>query len=685
MASRGSRKTGGGRREPGTNSGRTRGASPTGGGTTRKTSGRQGRTAQKAAATARSNAKRTDVPSRSKASPSRRPTKAGGGRTRPARRAPRRRPVWLRLIQISLVVAIWSTVALAGAVAWYAYDLPNVQDAARQARPAGITVLAADGTPLAAAGPIHGDPVTVATLPPSLVQAVLDTEDRRFYRHFGVDLIGVARAVFVNLTEGRLVQGGSTITQQVAKNLFLTHDRTIRRKVQEVLLALWLEHTFTKAQILDLYLNRVYLGAGTYGMDAAARRYFRRPATQVTPYQAAILAGLMKAPSRLNPAANPDLAHARAREVLGNMVEAGHLDPADARRIAHEGRPGLALARGQGSGGRYFADWVLERVDGHVGVPDRDLVVQTTLRPAVQRAAERALAQVLDSDGRARGATQGAVVVLASNGAVLAMVGGRDYRASQFNRATQARRQPGSAFKPVVFLAGLEAGLTPYSVVADAPVTVRGWTPENHDHRFRGPISLTEALAESVNTVAVRVTERAGRQRVARVARRLGLTEVDTEAPSLALGTTEVSPLNLTAAYAAMANGGVAAFPHGIARILDRDGRVLYQRRAAGAPPRVMDARHAATLRDMLRAVVTGGTGRGAQPETPGLVAHGKTGTTQSFRDAWFVGFVRDSTDGGQAVAGVWLGDDRARPMDDVTGGTLPAAVFKTLFETWRP
>jgi len=576
-------------------------------------------------------------------------------------------------------------VALAGVVAWYAYDLPNVEQAARQPRPAGITILAADGTPLAAAGPIHGDPVTVATLPPTLVLAVLDTEDRRFYRHFGIDLIGVARAVFVNVTEGRLSQGGSTITQQVAKNLFLSHDRTVRRKVQEVLLALWLENTFTKDQILDLYLNRVYLGAGTYGMDAAARRYFRRPATQVTPYQAAVLAGLMKAPSRLNPAANPDLAHARAREVLGNMVEAGDLEPAEAERIAREGRPTLALARGQGSGGRYFADWVLDRVDGHVGSPGRDLVVQTTLRPSVQKAAEQALARVLDREGRARRATQGAVLVLAPNGAVLAMVGGRDYRASQFNRATQARRQPGSAFKPVVFLAGLEAGLRPDSVLPDAPVTVRGWTPENYDNHFRGPISLTEALAESVNTVAVRVTEHAGRTRVVRVARRLGLTEVESEAPSLALGTAEVSPLDLTAAYAAMANGGRAAFPHGIARILDREGRVLYQRQAAGAPPRVMEAGHAKALRGMLRAAVTGGTGRAAQPATPGLIAYGKTGTTQDFRDAWFVGFVRDSRDDGLAVAGVWLGNDRARPMDDVTGGTLPAAVFKALFETWRP
>ncbi|MBB4266941.1 PBP1A family penicillin-binding protein [Roseospira visakhapatnamensis] len=582
-------------------------------------------------------------------------------------------------------MVIWSAVVLAGVIGWYAYDLPNVQEAAARPRPASMVVQAVDGTPLAAVGPIHGDPVSVATLPPILVRAVLATEDRRFHHHFGVDPIGVTRAIIVNVTQGRFVQGGSTITQQVAKNLFLTHARTLRRKVQEVLLALWLEHTFTKEQILDLYLNRVYLGAGTYGMDAAARRYFRRPATQVTPYQAAVLAGLMKAPSRLNPATSPDRAHARAREVLGNLVETGDLDAAQAARIAREGRSDLALARGRGSGGRYFAGWVMDRVDGHVGTPGRDLVVETTLRPAVQHAAEQALSTVLEREGRARGATQGAVVVLDPGGAVLAMVGGRDFRASQFNRAAQARRQPGSAFKPVVFLAGLEAGLRPDTVIPDAPVRVRGWAPENHDGRFRGPISLTEALAHSVNTVAVRVAETAGRARVARVARRLGLTEVDTEDPSLALGTTEVSPLNLTAAYAAIANGGTAAFPHGITRILDREGRVLYRRQASGTPPRVMAPGHAADLRAMLRAVVTGGTGRAAQPRGPGLIAAGKTGTTQAFRDAWFVGFVQDTTDGGLAVAGVWMGDDRARAMDGVTGGTLPAAVFKALFESWRP
>ncbi|MBB4285931.1 transglycosylase domain-containing protein [Roseospira goensis] len=651
------------------------------------------------AATGRAAAKKT--PARKPASPpktrpktpparSRTPPAKPAARTARGRRAPARRRGWpsrlWRLTSWTLVGTIWTAVALALLVGWYAYDLPDVREAATRVRPAGITVLADDGTPLAVAGEVHGETVTVATLPPALIQAVLATEDRRFYHHWGVDPFGIARAIVVNLRAGAVVQGGSTITQQVAKTLFLSHDRTLRRKVQELLLALWLEATFSKDQILGLYLNRVYLGAGTYGMDAAARRFFRRPATAVGPYQAAVLAGLMKAPSRLNPAANPDLAHARAREVLGNMVEAGYLEAATADRLAREGRPTLALARGAGAGGRYFGAWVLGRVDGYVGAVDRDLVVETTLRPAAQAAAEAALAAVLDDpDVRARGATQGAVVVLDRRGAVLAMVGGRDWAASPFNRAAQARRQPGSAFKPVVWLAGLEAGLTPDSVIEDAPVTVRGWSPRNHDNRYRGPVTLTTALAQSVNTVAVRIAEHAGRDRVARVARRLGLTTVDTTDPSMALGTIEVSPLDMTAAYAPFANGGRAVLPHGVVRIRDRSGAVVHQRRALGEAPRVVSAAHEAAIRRMLRAVVTRGTGRAAQPAPgAGLSVFGKTGTTQAFRDAWFVGFVETAA-GGVALAGVWIGDDQGRPMDGLGGGGPAAAVFRDLFARWRP
>ncbi|MBB4312320.1 transglycosylase domain-containing protein [Roseospira marina] len=584
------------------------------------------------------------------------------------------------------MASIWSVVALGCVILFYAYDLPDIGDATARVRPAGITVEAADGTPLAVAGEVYGDPVSVETAPPILVKAVLATEDRRFRDHWGVDPLGVARAMVVNVRAGHVVQGGSTITQQVAKTLFLTNDRTLRRKVQEVLLALWLEATFSKDQILGLYLNRVYLGAGVWGMDAAARRYFRRPLREITPYQAAVLAGLMKAPSRYNPAANPDQAHARALEVLGNLVETGVLTQAEAARLAAEGRPSLALARGAGSGARYFTDWVLDNVRGYVGVFDRDLRVRTTLEPAAQAAAEAALAGVLnDPDTRARGATQGAVVVLDPQGAVLAMVGGKSWRDSPFNRAVQARRQPGSAFKPMVWLAGLEAGLTPDTRIEDAPVSVGGWSPRNANGRYRGPVTMADALAASINTVAVRIAMQAGRDRVARVARRLGLTAVDGADASMVLGTSEVSPLDLTAAYAPFVNGGYAAIPHGVARVDARDGTAVYARRRQGDPPRVVAPDHVEAMRAMLRGVVAYGTGRSAQPAAArGLTAYGKTGTTQDYRDAWFVGFVRDGV-GRAAVAGVWIGDDDGRPMNHLGGGGPAAAVFRSLFERWRP
>jgi penicillin-binding protein 1A len=586
----------------------------------------------------------------------------------------------------TLVGAIWGLVALASLVAWYAYDLPDLDAAVTASRPPGLTVVAADGTGVASAGQVHGQAVTVADVPPILIQAVLATEDRRFRDHWGVDPWGILRAAWANVRAGGVVQGGSTLTQQVAKTLFLGPDRTLRRKVQEALLALWLDHELSKDRILELYLNRVYLGAGTYGMDAAARRYFRRPAGDLTAYQAAVLAGLMKAPSRLNPAADPDAAHARAREVLGNLVETGQMTRTEAERIAAEGRPDLALARGAGTAGRYFGDWVLSRVDGHVGVLNDDLTVRTTLIPAAQRAAEAALRGVLaDPEVAAGGATQGAVVVMAPDGAVLAMVGGRDYADSQFNRAAQARRQPGSAFKPVVWLAALEAGLTPDSTVQDAPVTVRGWSPRNHDGRYRGPVTLTEALAASINTVAVRLTEQAGRARVARLARRLGLTEIDTEAPSMALGTIEVSPLALTAAYAPFVNGGRVVFPHGIRTVTNRAGAAVYRRVPSADPPRVASQAHARAMRRMLRAVVGWGTGQAAQPPaSTGLTAYGKTGTTQESRDAWFVGFVEDDR-GHAALAGVWIGDDQGRPMTDIGGGGPAAHVFADLFARWQP
>jgi len=546
-------------------------------------------------------------------------------------------------------------------------DLPDVDKAFNATRKPTVTVLAADGAVLARSGDVYGRLARLEQLPPALPAAVLATEDRRFYSHFGIDLIGLARAMVANIQAGKIVQGGSTITQQVAKNLFLTPERTIRRKFQELLLALWLEQKFSKGQILTIYLNRVYLGSGTYGVDAAARKYFGRPATAVSTYQAAMLAGLLKAPSSYNPIANPVRARARANQVLKNMVASGALSPARARRAGAErsrARSGVGLR-----GGRYFIDWVLEQVSGYVNPGDRDLVVQTTLNPGLQRLAEREVEKALAAKGKKAAIGQAALVAMTPSGAVRAMVGGRSYAASQFNRATQAGRQPGSAFKPFVYLAGLESGLRPDSVLVDEPVAIGNWRPANFNRRFQGPVRLRDALARSINTVAVKVGEKAGRGNVIATARRLGLMGNFKPTPSLALGVGEVRLLELTAAYAPFANGGAGVWAYGIEEIRDAGGRTLYRRGGSG-PGRVVAAEHVAAINDMLSAAVAEGTGKKADIGRPQA---GKTGTSQNFRDAWFIGYTAD------LVTGVWMGNDDARPMNKVTGGGAPAELWRAV------
>ena len=584
------------------------------------------------------------------------------GATRKAR--PGRRGWWTTLFKWGATAAVWGVLFVAGLVAWYATDLPDVDKALAATRQPTVRILSASGAPLATFGDIHGPAARLDQVPRTLVQAVLSTEDRRFYRHYGIDPIGLVRAALANLRAGRIVQGASTITQQAAKNLFLTPERTLKRKVQEVLLALWLENRFTKDQILTVYLNRVYLGAGVYGVEAAARRYFGIPARRLSLYQAAMLAGLLKAPSRYNPVHHPKRAAGRTAQVLANMVAAGAITPAEAKAAKGHRRPAAASAARTG---RHFADWIMEQVGSYVSPGDRDLSVLTTLDRRLQGRTEALVAALLSGPGAKAGATQAAVVVVAPDGAVKAMVGGRDYGASQFNRATQARRQPGSAFKPLVYLAGLESGLTPATRLVDGPVAVGNWRPRNFDGRFRGAVSLRDALARSINTVAVTVAERAGRPRVVAAARRLGISTPLPASPSLALGAAEVSLIELTAAYGAFANGGIGVWSHGIAEIRDGAERLLY-RRAGSGPGRVMEPRHAAAMTDMLAAAVREGTGRAAALSRP---AAGKTGTSQDFRDAWFVGYTA------QFIAGVWMGNDDGRPMKGVTGGGLPARLWR--------
>ncbi len=569
------------------------------------------------------------------------------------------------LLRMALLLGIWGGFLGALFLAWCAYDLPGLDRLnALRGRPS-VALIAIDGSLIASYGDFHGANVLLRDLPPHLPAAILATEDRRFYGHFGVDPVGLARAIYINIREGELVQGGSTITQQLAKNVFLTPERTLHRKGQEMLLAFMLERNFTKDQILELYLNRVYFGAGAYGVDAAARKYFQKPAAEVTLIEAAMLAGLLKAPSRFNPFNDKDQAKARARLVIRNMLAAGHLGEAEAEAAATLSTPVLAPgARGQI--GRHFADWVVDQVASYVGYGQADLVVDTTLDPAMQRLAEIEVERIMAAEGPAMNASQAALVAMTPDGAVRAMVGGTDYRMSQFNRATQAQRQPGSAFKTFVYLAAFEHGLTPESRFFDGPIAIGDWRPGNYQDKYLGEVDLRQAFARSLNSVAVQVSERVGRENVIEAAARLGLTDKLDAVPALALGVGETTLLELTGAYSTFANVGRGVWPRGIERIRLADGTILYERSGQG-PGRVVGASAVNAMLDVMGAVTDWGTAKRAKLDRP---TYGKTGTSQEFRDAWFIGLT------GDLVTGIWVGNDDGAPMEKVTGGSLPVTIW---------
>ena len=576
------------------------------------------------------------------------------------------------LFKWGLTAAIWCFVLLGVLVAYYAYDLPSVDSALQVVRRPSVTILATDGSRLASSGDVQGETVQVAELPAYLPQAVIATEDRRFYDHSGIDIIGVGRAMVINIMAGRIVQGGSTISQQAAKNLFLSPARTLRRKIQELLLAFWLEQKFTKDQILTIYLNRVYLGAGSYGVEAAARKYFGVSARRISLYQAAVLAGLLKAPSRLSPSRNPKAAAKRARVVLANMVAAGYLTKAQAAQ-GRKATDRLAKRRIPTRIGRHFADWIIDRLPGFIGPLAGDIVVKTTLDAGMQKSAEQIVDQVLNRSGRKKNVEQAGLLVMTPDGAIKSMVGGRNYAQSQFNRVSQALRQPGSAFKPMVYLAGLEAGMTPDTHMVDSPVEIAGWRPKNYNNKFLGDMTLRQALSRSVNSIAVKVSENIGRRQVIKAARRLGITAKLPEAPSLALGVAEISLLEMTSAYAVFANGGLGVWAYGVEEIADRKGKILY-RRSGDGPGRIVEAGVIAKMNDMLSQVMKTGTGKSARlnvSKSQPRPTAGKTGTSQDFRDAWFIGY------SAQLVGGVWVGNDNGKPMKRVTGGGLPADIWR--------
>ncbi len=577
--------------------------------------------------------------------------------------AKKRFGIW-RLVYWALIGVLWLGLAFAGLVFVYALDLPDTDDLWKTGSRPELSIYARDDALVARRGRQSGRALRYEDFPPHLINAVTAIEDRRFFTHFGLDPRGLARAMLANLRAGGLVQGGSTLTQQLAKNVFLTPERSFKRKIQELLLAFWLEAHFTKADIFALYMNRVYFGSGAYGVQAAAETYFNRPVQNLTIGEAAMLAGLLKAPSRYAPTRDPKAAQARARVVIAAMRAAGHLSREAATDLATQS---VSLTNRSTDAAHYAVDWTLDQLPDYVGRPRADLDIITSLDPKMQLAAEQAVSAVMTADGEARNAGQAAMVVMSPDGAILAMVGGRAYRASPFNRAVQARRQPGSAFKPMVYLAALENGLKPDDEFDDAPFSVGDWAPRNYDEKYRGRVSASAALAMSLNTVAVQVSEQTGRDKVIDMARRLGLSGRLRAHPSLALGSFEVSLLELTAAYAHFANGGRRVVPHIIDTVISASGEVLYDR-LPPPPMQIIAPHHIGALNAMLRASVMEGTGRAAALENIDIA--GKTGTSQNWRDAWFIGY------SGALVVGVWVGNDNGNAMARVTGGGLPARIW---------
>ena len=605
------------------------------------------------------------------------PPKARGGSRRhdgpPARTKgkPRRgkrtkgRSRFGRLIYWSAVLALWAIICVIGIMVWIGVHLPPIQSLEIPKRPPSVLITGANGATLATRGDMGGAAVPLHELPDYVPKAFIAIEDRRFYAHHGVDPLGITRALIADVLRRGASQGGSTITQQLAKNLFLTQERTISRKAQEVVLAFWLEHKYSKAQILELYLNRVYFGAGAYGVEGAAQRYFGKSARHLTLAEAAMLAGLVQSPSRLAPSHNPDGAERRARIVLADMAEQ-KLASDDAVRVALA-HPAHAVKAATTGSGNYVADWVMDAVNDIIGSFDEDIVVETSIDPSLQGAAERALSETLTLKGEKFGVGEGALVAMTPDGVVRALVGGKSYAESQFNRAIAAKRQPGSAFKAFVYLTALEHGLTPDTIREDGPIVVKGWKPENYEHEYMGAVTLTQALANSLNTVSVRLTLEFTPAAVIRTAYRLGISSLLEPNASIALGTSEVSPLELVSAYATFANGGFAVSPHVVERVRSADGKTLYAR-PAQALGRVVDARYVAMMNAMMHETLVSGTARHA--ELPGWLAAGKTGTSQDYRDAWFIGYTP------HLVTGVWLGNDDNSPTHKATGGGLPVEIW---------
>ncbi|MBV9550080.1 MAG: PBP1A family penicillin-binding protein [Alphaproteobacteria bacterium] len=567
---------------------------------------------------------------------------------------------------IVVMFAIWGLIFGAVIFSHFISGLPDVRNLMKQGPSQDVTILDDRGRLIARRGLTQGEMIAVADLPDYVPNAFIAIEDRRFRSHFGIDPMGLSRAAIRNMLTGHVVQGGSTLTQQLAKNLFLSPSRTFERKLQEAALAVYLESRYSKDQILGLYLNKVYFGGGVYGIEAAAEKFFGKHASELGLTEAAMLAGSVKAPAKYNPLADADASQQRAQVVLKAMESAGFIDQ-ETRAAAAQTRPRVMRASATPGSG-YFADWVISQLNSVIGTSPEPVVVETSFDLQTQSLAEAALQRGLSRDGEKLHAGQGALVAMTPDGAVRAMVGGRSYAASSFNRASDAVRQPGSAFKPFVYLTAFEHGRAPDDVMHDGPVTIGTWTPADFEDEYQGDMPLVKAFAVSSNSIAAQLTEEVGARAVAATARRLGVTSPLDAVASLALGTSGVTPLELTGAYAVFANGGEAVAPFGIVKVRTMSGKLLYQR-PARKQEAVISPENEAAMTRLMHETVASGTGKAAAlGERP---VAGKTGTTQDFHDAWFIGFTAD------LVCGVWIGNDDSAPMKHATGGGLPAHVFQ--------
>ncbi|MBE0578253.1 PBP1A family penicillin-binding protein [Devosia sp.] len=587
------------------------------------------------------------------------------GKAQPARKKRSRRGGFLMgLLWWGFVACLWGGIAVIGVIVYYGAQLPSSNTWAIPDRPPNIRILAADGSLISNRGATGGEAITYRELPYYVPAAIIASEDRRFMQHFGVDPLGLISVAIESVQAGDVTRGASTITQQVAKNLFLTPDQTLGRKVQEAILAVWLEQNYTKEEILELYMNRVYFGAGATGIEAAAQTYFGISARNLSLGQAAMLAGILPAPSAYNPKSNPERAIERQRLSLNAMARDGFITPEEA--AAAQIDPSQSVRTRVAGSEDYVADWVESLMTAYIGEIKDDVVVQTTIDFKMQKDAEFIVKELVASEGPKRGFSQGALVAMDVDGTVRAMVGGVDYQASQYNRAVTAKRQPGSTFKPFVYMAAMEKGYTPDTLAEDAQFEYNGWSPRNASGKYAGTVTLRQGLAYSLNTIAARLAIDVTPQAVIDVATRMGISSPLTAVPSIALGTQEVNLLELTSAYAPFANGGMGVIPNVITSISSKSGEVLYQASDAG-PGRVIAPNILAEMNDMLKTAVEVGTGKGAN--LGGWQFAGKTGTSQSARDALFVGYTA------AMVTGVWLGNDDDTKTT-LSGGNVPAAIW---------